>query len=834
MAKYVSNKFKDLQVGLSDYSESKTSLEVVGAAVIGGITTISPSGINITGVITATSFSGGDIDGEAVGIIGEDLITRNLKVSGISTFDGNIDIGANGSLDVDGHTELDDVNVTGVATFSNSEGISVNTKIVHTGDTGTNLVFNTGYVSLTADGSARLTAISSPGTHEGVIITGDLRVNNALGVSTFTGGIDVGGTSTIGHLEISDTGIVTAKAGAAITYYGDGSKLTGIDASTIGDLLKINVIGISTFTGETNLNGDVNVGIATTNKITVTGRFDSDLIPYDKDTRDLGNESNKWRNIYVNNINLPGGGTAGEDIVTRNLNISGVSTLSGYVGLGTDLTVAGFSTLSYGAKIGKLDVDNSGIVTAVSGIITYYGDGSYLTGIDATSIKDGDGTVRAQANTSGVVVTGILTATSLEGDGSALTGLPAGLGTAVAASGDGANIYYTNQVLDVGSNLSIDVPGTAVVAYTQYPEIAVASGIDITIADGDDFVSDILGIGTTGAPTPLSGGGGRIRADNFTDRGGSNAPTFPNGVNVTGIVTATTSVQVSSGGTFGSNGASAAVYYGDGSNLTGMANTSDVSTSTLNVVGVSTLGGDVTFKGDNYDVLWDKSTDDLKFPDNAAAKFGTSALSISHNGTDSYISNDTGHLILGAGNGVSIKLQPEGGEDGLTVTHNGSVEAYYDNTKRFETTNTGATITGAGICTSLSVGPGIVQEDFHNYGTALTGTYNHDVVTHGMVLDSTVAASASFVINLRGDGSTTFNSLMNVGQTTVLTVYSVSSNASYYLTDFQIDGSSITEKWNGAAAPSAGTGSGTDVYTFNIMKTASATFSVYANFSNFA
>ena len=103
-----------------------------------------------------------------------------------------------------------------------------------------------------------------------------------------------------------------------------------------------------------------------------------------------------------------------------------------------------------------------------------------------------------------------------------------------------------------------------------------------------------------------------------------------------------------------------------------------------------------------------------------------------------------------------------------------------------------------------------------------------------MVLDSTVAASASFVINLRGDGSTTFNSLMNVGQTTVLTVYSVSSNASYYLTDFQIDGSSITEKWNGASAPSAGTGSGTDVYTFNIMKTASATFSVYANFSNFA
>ena len=476
---------------------------------------------------------------------------------------------------------------------------------------------------------------------------------------------------------------------------------------------------------------------------------------------------------------------------------------------------------------------NVGVVTAIS----FSGDGSSLTGIDATSIKDGDGTVRAQANTSGVVVTGILTATSLEGDGSALTGLPAGLGTAVAATGDGANIYFTNQVLDVASNLSIDVPATAVVAYTQYPEVAVASGIDITIADGDDFIADILGIGTTGAPQVLAGGGGRIRADNFTDRGGSNAPTFPNGINVSTAVTAAT-------------------FHGDGSALTGMANTSDVSTSTLNVIGIGTFGGDLigvaaSFSGNvtvggtlTYEDVTNVDSTGIvtakggvRIPnDTGTITLGTgSDLQLSHDGSDSYINQSgSGNLYI-RGNGSNwIRIQPKTGEDGIRIIPDAEVQIYYDNTKRFETTTSGATITGAGICTSLSVGPGIVQEDFHNYGTALTGTYNHDVVTHGMVLDSTVAASASFVINLRGDGSTTFNSLMNVGQTTVLTVYSVSSNASYYLTDFQIDGSSITEKWNGAAAPAAGTGSGTDVYTFNIMKTASATFSVYANFSNFA
>ena len=198
---------------------------------------------------------------------------------------------------------------------------------------------------------------------------------------------------------------------------------------------------------------------------------------------------------------------------------------------------------------------NVGVVTAIS----FSGDGSSLTGIDATSIKDSGGTVRAQANTSGVDITGVATATSFSGDGSALTGLPAGLGTAIAASGDGANVYYTAQVLDLGANLNIDVPATSVVAYTQYAEVAVASGVDLTIADGDDFVSDILGIGTTGTPQPLAGSGGRVRADNYTDRSGSNAPTFPNGINITGVSTAgvgtfATSVVVGSAVTANSDG----------------------------------------------------------------------------------------------------------------------------------------------------------------------------------------------------------------------------------------------------------------------------------------
>lgn len=68
----------------------------------------------------------------------------------------------------------------------------------------------------------------------------------------------------------------------------------------------------------------------------------------------------------------------------------------------------------------------------------------------------------------------------------------------------------------------------------------------------------------------------RIRADIIVDKASTGAPTFSNGAIITGVATATSvaatgSIQVGSGQSFGSSGASDAVYYGDGSNLTGIS-----------------------------------------------------------------------------------------------------------------------------------------------------------------------------------------------------------------------------------------------------------------------
>ena len=149
-------------------------------------------------------------------------------------------------------------------------------------------------------------------------------------------------------------------------------------------------------------------------------------------------------------------------------------------------------------------------------------------------------------------VIGIVSATAFYGDGSNLEGVAsAGLGTALADEGSLSVIYYTDNELTVGSTITVNPPTSTNVAYTQYAEIVLSGDADLIVAPGDDFVPDILGLSTESI-LPISGTGGRVRADSFTNHAGTGAPTFNAGVQVTGVVTATSvvaSTSVSVGGT---------------------------------------------------------------------------------------------------------------------------------------------------------------------------------------------------------------------------------------------------------------------------------------------
>jgi len=111
---------------------------------------------------------------------------------------------------------------------------------------------------------------------------------------------------------------------------------------------------------------------------------------------------------------------------------------------------------------------------------------------------------------------------------------------------------------------------------------------------------------------------------------------------------------------------------------------------------------------------------------------------------------------------------------------------------------------------------------------------NADVSTNGTVIYMTVNMAGNTTVNVRGDASTTFDSLVAVNDT-VTVVFMFTNGATAYINNiFQIDQVAQTVKWNGGAAPAAGTPNAIDVYSYTIIKTAANTYTVLGSFSSFA
>lgn len=149
--------------------------------------------------------------------------------------------------------------------------------------------------------------------------------------------------------------------------------------------------------------------------------------------------------------------------------------------------------------------------------------------------------------------------------------------------------------------------------------------------------------------------------------------------------------------------------------------------------------------------------------------------------------------------------------------------------------NSSAASTYATLLNSTLTRPVLVSEKELTTisATAATGTVNVDIVTSA-VKYFTSNASANWTFNFRGDGSTTLNSLMATGEALTVAFLVTQGSTAYFANAFQVDGNSVSPKWNGGNAPSAGNTNSIDSYTFTIIKTANATFTVLASTSKFS
>jgi hypothetical protein len=347
--------------GLSTFNSNvfiNAALNVSGVTTLGSYVDINDSvdiadDLNVVGLSTL----GGYVD------INDSLdVGVDLNVVGLSTLGGYVDI--NDSVDIS-----NDLNVVGVTTLATADinAGEIDVTRIETGNLNVSGIATIATISVVGAALSSLT-VSGIGT-----IT-NLNSTNANLTNIFSTNLSVAGIATLGTVEIN-AGIITASSGI-VTYFGDGSGLINTPpGNPAGSINQVQYNDGVSFAGSPNFTFDGN-------NVNVVGIITA-------------------LEFYGDGSNLTGIATGGGDVILgittiTELNVTGITTL-------TSLEVTGVSTF------GNIVLDPVGIITAVSGIVTYYGDGSNLIGVGIGS-------------TGSIDTVGIITASAFFGDGSGLTG----------------------------------------------------------------------------------------------------------------------------------------------------------------------------------------------------------------------------------------------------------------------------------------------------------------------------------------------------------------------------------------------------------------------------
>ena len=236
--------------------------------------------------------------------------------------------------------------------------------------------------------------------------------------------------------------------------------------------------------------------------------------------------------------------------MTRAVTLAEIADTNTFIVDGTNVRVG------INSSIPTTTLDVGGAVKATS----FTGDGSSLTGVASTDniITGTAATFTSNVNISGITTVGVLTAYTSVTVGAAITADAAsGIVTATTFSG-----ALTGNVTGNASGSSGSCTGNSATATVATNAQGLTGTPDITVRNITGVAATFTGVLTYEDVTNIDSVG------IVTARTGIKV--LAGGINAVGVVTGTTGVQVGSGQSFGANGPTA-IYYGDGSNLTGIS-----------------------------------------------------------------------------------------------------------------------------------------------------------------------------------------------------------------------------------------------------------------------
>ena len=393
-----------------------------------------------------------------------------------------------------------------------------------------------------------------------------------------------------------------------------------------------------------------------------------------------------------------------------------------------------------------------------------------------------------------------------------------------------------------------------------------------------NIVDDRIGINSTSPTSTLSIGGdviasGIITASSFV-KSGATSSQFLKGDGSVDSSTYISSVGIQSAGLSIGNATSL--------NFVGSGNTFSVNGSTIDIsisggggggaIGIQSGGTEITataatlnFVGTGITMADDGSVTDINIPTTTrtVSKFTATNGQTEFTG----LSYDVGYIDVylngakldsteyTASNGTSVTLTTGASTDDIveTVAYDGITvvdliglsDVVDDTTPQLggnldlnskDITGTGNfNVTGIVTATTLSGAldvSALLKESVNITAGKLSDNTNIDLA-NGMVHLFTTTETATSTPNIRYDASNSLDSKMDTGESITVVLISAAAAAGYSA-ELTIDGSAVTEEWLGGSAPTTGGTGGYDVYTYNIIKTESATFVVLANLVNFA